>query len=182
MSAPTERQFEIRVARDEPDVRSCWPAFKELRPHLPSEEEFVRRWRRQLSEGYAIVFVADEADVLAAAGYRVLHTLAWGRIIYVDDLIAVPSSRGSGLGRALLLHIQAEARRLGCDAVHLDTGYQRHAAHLAYLRSGFQFDCHHLAWQAEAVGQTEPRFEEPAPAAPGNDLSISPARGGGFGR
>jgi GNAT superfamily N-acetyltransferase len=141
-----ELDVEIRVAREEPDVRRCWPAFRELRPHLASEDDFVDRWRRQLNEGYVIVFVVDGHRVPAAAGYRVMHTMAWGRIIYIDDLVAIEAVHGIGLGRALLLHIQAEARRLGCDAVHLDTGYQRHRAHRSYLRNGFHLDCHHLAW------------------------------------
>jgi hypothetical protein len=31
--------------------------------------------------------------------------------------------------------------------VHLDTGYHRQAAHKAYLRNGFELNCHHLAWK-----------------------------------
>jgi hypothetical protein len=33
--------------------------------------------------------------------------------------------------------------------VHLDTGYHRHLAHRAYLKNGFQIDCHHMAWRPD---------------------------------
>ena len=110
----------------------------------------MERWKVQRGEGFEIIFICDEeAAAVAAAGYRFLNTLAWGHILYIDDLVALQSRHKSGLGTALLKHLQQEARRKGCDAVHLDTGYQRHLAHRAYLRNGFQFNCHHLAWSAK---------------------------------
>jgi GNAT superfamily N-acetyltransferase len=139
----------VRVAREEEEVRRCWPAFKELRPHLQSEEELVARWRVQTAEGYQIIYIAEGERVPAAAGYRFLNTLAWGKVLYLDDLVALQSSQGAGLGTALLKYLQDEARRLGCDALHLDTGYQRHLAHRAYFRNGFRMDCMHLAWKVE---------------------------------
>lgn len=139
---------EVQVAREEDEVRRCWPAFHELRPHL-TEEEFLARWRVQTAEGYQIIYIADGDRVPAAAGYRFLNTMAWGKILYLDDLVAMASSQRTGLGSALLRHLQDEARRLGCDALHLDTGYQRHLAHRAYFRNGFRMDCMHLAWKVE---------------------------------
>lgn len=147
MSVSTDVRREVRLARDEAEVRRCFKAFKELRPHLKSEEEFVERWRAQTGEGYRLVYIQDGDAVPAAAGYRFLRTMAWGHILYIDDLVAVASRHRTGLGSAILQHLQEEARRLGCDAVHLDTGYQRHLAHRAYLRNGFRLDCHHMAWE-----------------------------------
>jgi len=140
---------DIRTATIEADIRRCWPAFHELRPHLQSEDEFVARWSRQVEEGYRVIYVADEDKVVAAAGYRFLHTMAWGHILYIDDLVALQASQGTGLGTLLLRHLQNEARHRGCDAVHLDTGYQRHLAHQAYLRNGFHINCHHMAWPVD---------------------------------
>ena len=138
---------EVSIAHEEADVRKCWTAYKELRPHLRSDDELVERWRVQTREGFQIIYIQEGDIAVAAAGYRVINTLAWGRVLYVDDLVAVAARHKGGLGTALLKYIQDEARLLGCDAVHLDTGYQRRLAHLAYLRNGFHFDCHHLAWE-----------------------------------
>jgi GNAT superfamily N-acetyltransferase len=137
---------EVQVAKNEADVRRCWPAFHELRPHIQTADEFAQRWRRQTEEGYQIVFIGEGGQAAAAAGFRFLHTMAWGHVLYIDDLVAREASRGKGLGTLLLKHLQKEAGEKGCDAVHLDTGYQRHLAHLAYLRNGFRIDCHHMAW------------------------------------
>jgi GNAT superfamily N-acetyltransferase len=145
---PTKLDRTIYPAETEADVRRCWPAFHELRPHL-SEDEFISRWRKQLAEGYRIIYATHNDAVAAAAGYRFLHTLAWGHVMYIDDLVALQAFHGTGLGTLLLQYLQDEACRSACDAVHLDTGYHRHRAHRTYLRNGFHLHCHHMARPVE---------------------------------
>ena len=131
------------------ELLSCWTAFKQLRPHLFDSEELVSRWTEQRGEGYRVVYVEKSGSALAVAGFRILTTMAWGRVLYVDDLVALEDCRGQGLGAHLLTWLKAEAANRKCRAVHLDTGYQRHAAHKSYLRNGFQLNCHHLACDIE---------------------------------
>jgi hypothetical protein len=45
----------------------------------------------------------------------------------------------------LLDYVIDYAKEHNCAQVHLDTGYQRNAAHKVYLARGFQLNCHHLA-------------------------------------
>jgi len=99
-------QPKINLAKDEREVRQCWPVFRELRPHIESEDEFVQRWQRQSGEGYQIAYVRGEDRVVAAAGYRFLTTMAWGHILYIDDLVATELSQGKGLGTLLLRFLQ----------------------------------------------------------------------------
>src|SRR5688500_10278741 len=91
----------VRVVTSEDDARQCWPACRELRPHL-CEDEFIRRWQKQSEEGYVLLYVQQGRSVPAAAGYRLMHTMAWGRILYLDDLVTVEGSRQRGLGTLLL--------------------------------------------------------------------------------
>ena len=51
---------------------------------------------------------------MAVAGFRVIHNLAWGDTLYVDDLSTHPRQPPRGHGRALLEWCAEEARRLGC--------------------------------------------------------------------
>ncbi|MER5310634.1 GNAT family N-acetyltransferase [Streptomyces sp. NPDC002773] len=140
--------WEIHTARNEEDVRRCWPVFRELRPHITSEDEFVERWKVQQGEAYRIAFLEQDGEVRAAAGFRIVHSMAWGRAVYLDDLGALAEHQGAGLGSAVLRFVQDEARRLDCGAVHLDTGYHRRRAHRTYLRNGFELSLHHLEWKA----------------------------------
>jgi GNAT superfamily N-acetyltransferase len=127
-------------------VRACHEVFRHLRLNLPLEQ-FARQIETQYGEGYRIVYLEDGGRVAAAAGFRVAHFLAWGKVLYVDDLITQPGMTGRGLGGRLMEWLIAHAAALGCDQLHLDTGYYRQAAHRLYLRKGLQLGAHHL-WMA----------------------------------
>ncbi len=149
----------IRCATSELEIAACYPVFRVLRPHLV-EAEFVSRVRRQQAEGYCLVFTSAAERVVAAAGYRFMEFLAWGRVLYVDDLITHPDQRGAGCGGALMDWLIAQGREKGCDELHLDSGYQRQDAHRLYLNKGLQLSCHHFSMKLKKPNQT------PEPTAP----------------
>jgi GNAT superfamily N-acetyltransferase len=126
------------------------PALRELRPHLPADDAAVIRRidAVQRPEGYRLFAVLPEdGAALAVAGVRRVSNLAWGDTLYVDDLSTRASARRRGYASALLTAVDDEARRLGCRAVHLDSGHgvDRAAAHRAYLQHGYRISSHHLA-------------------------------------
>ena len=125
-------------------LEAAYEIFAVLRPHL-SKTQFMDQVRAQTAEGYRIVVIEQDAEIVAAAGYRVATFLAWGRVLYIDDLIAHPQRKRSGFGGALLDWLLDEGRRLGCTAAHLDTGHQRHDAHRLYLNKGFVLSSHHMS-------------------------------------
>lgn len=115
-------------------------ALEDLRPHIGSVDDFVRRVDTlQRPEGYRLVatFVPSRDDAASVAGFRPGHSLAWGHFLYVDDLVVLPAYRRQGHGVALLDWIETEAARLGCDAVHLDSGHHRDDAHRFYRAVGY---------------------------------------------
>lgn len=124
--------------------RDCHSLFLHLRPHL-DEATFLAQVARQAVQGFRMVAVEREGAKLGAAGFRCVEHLAWGRVLYIDDLITDPVQTRKGVAGALLDWLIAHARDVGCDQLHLDTGYQRTAAHRLYLRKGLQLHCHHLA-------------------------------------
>lgn len=83
-------------------------------------------------------------DVVAVAGFRPVSSLAWGEVLYLDDLSTHTDHRGKGHGSALLRAVEAEAKRLGCVAVHLDSGHHRYPAHRLYLGAGYEIRSHHF--------------------------------------
>lgn len=122
------------------------PAMRELRPAFSDMDEFVRQVDElQRPEGYRLAVSLEDAEAVAAAGFRRSHSLSWGDHLYVDDLVTLPAHRGRGHARALLDWLHDEARRLGCAQLHLDSGTQRHDAHRLYLRSGMDITAFHFA-------------------------------------
>jgi GNAT superfamily N-acetyltransferase len=125
-------------------------AMRELRGDQHHGQAFAEHVDRVLrAGGYRLVgvFVADQEQAVAVAGFRVADSLAWGRHLYVDDLSTAPAARRQGHGGALLEWLVEEARKLGCDQLHLDsgTGSQRFDAHRLYHRYGLSIHSHHFA-------------------------------------
>jgi GNAT superfamily N-acetyltransferase len=136
---------EAQTARTDGDILRCWPLWRQLRPHLKAEEFLPRVRRQQAAHGYTLVFLEEGEAAVCAAGWRVAEFLAWGRVFYVDDLVTDEAARGRGHGRRMMRWLIAEARRLGCDELHLDSGHQRLAAHGVYHAAGLRITSHHFS-------------------------------------
>jgi GNAT superfamily N-acetyltransferase len=121
--------------------------MRALRTQLTDAESFARHVDEvQRPEGYRLVGVSDGERVVAVAGFRVLNNLADGHTLYVDDLSTHPDARRRGHAGALLEWCEAEARRLGCDELQLDSavGPDRQDAHRLYLNHGLRISAHHF--------------------------------------
>lgn len=126
------------------------PALRELRPRLPDDDAAViaRIDRIQRPQGYRLfaVLPAGGAPASAVAGFRRVSNLAWGDVLYIDDLVTRADARGRGFAVALLMAVDDEARRLGLGEVHLDSGHgpDRAVAHRTYLAHGYRISSHHF--------------------------------------
>lgn len=134
----------VHLPQTDAELQACFEVFAALRPHL-NEATFINQIRKQELQGYKIACVKEGQQVVSAAGFRINDFLAWGHVLYIDDLTTLPDSRGKGYAGALLDWLSEFAGQQGCDAVHLDTGYARHAAHRVYLNKGFEMTSHHMA-------------------------------------
>lgn len=128
------------------EVLRCHPVITELRPHLGDAAAFVEQATRQIRDGgYNLIYREREGTVCAAAGYRISENLAWGRFMYVDDLVTSAHFRKQGHAAALMDWLIDEARRQDCAQLHLDSGVQRFDAHRLYLNHGMRISSHHFA-------------------------------------
>jgi GNAT superfamily N-acetyltransferase len=133
----------------------AWSALRELRPHVASPEEMTRRVNsEQRAEGYRLAgsFAAGDQEPAGVAGFRTLHTLAWGHVLYVDDLVTRADRRGEGHADALMRWLVEEAARLGCAQLHLDSGVQREreTAHRFYFNHRLRISAYHFSRELAA--------------------------------
>jgi len=136
---------EIRLAGTDDEIAACFPVMHELRPHLVSDAFVALVRSQERSGGYRIVSRSIDGEVVAVAGFRILENLAWGRFLYVDDLVTSAKARSNGHGSALLRWLESCAAENGCTRLHLDSGVQRLDAHRFYDRESFARLCIHFA-------------------------------------
>jgi GNAT superfamily N-acetyltransferase len=137
----------IHLATSDLEINACFPVMQQLRPHL-HPEEFVSRVRRQQMGGYQLVFLGGESieeQVKAVAGFRISECLAFGKFLYVDDLVTAESDRSQGYGEQLFTWLVAYAKEQSCAEFHLDSGVQRFAAHRFYFRQRLTITSYHFA-------------------------------------
>lgn len=77
--------------------------------------------------------VARDGERAVATGALVLHG-CWGEL---KRMWVVPDARGSGVSKAMLAALEAEAQVERVGVLRLETGVQNHAALGLYTRAGF---------------------------------------------
>jgi len=137
----------IEVETDQ-QIADCYETLLELRPNIEFES-FVSLVREMYSDGYSLVSVSENGEVVALAGYRISCNFALGKKLYVEDLVTRSHARSKGSGGQLLAFLEAKASELGCKVMHLDSGTQRHRAHKFYLTHKFEILAYHFVKQIQ---------------------------------
>jgi hypothetical protein len=139
-----------------PDVRELQPgesdlaalALYELRPDLGSRAALVAKVEAQRAQGYRLAasFQNGDPDAAAVAGFRIGESFAWGRYLYVDDLVTRAALRGGGHADLVFTWVGQEAQRQGCTQLHLDSGVgpERADAHRFYFRHRLRIASYHF--------------------------------------
>lgn len=140
MPAPATIQRMVTPA----EIDATFAVMRQLRPHLASADDYRVAVERMMQSGFHLAAALEGGTVRAVAGYRLSESLAWGRYLYVDDLVTDDSARSQGFGRALLDWLKTEARTHACRELHLDSGVQRHGAHRFYLRERMDITAYHF--------------------------------------
>ena len=147
---------EVDLVDIEPDdpraLGDVLPVLLELRPHLTAES-FDAIYREAHSQGLRFLAAYVDGRCGAVAGWRLIATTAYGRKLYVDDLVTAADQRSHGLGRALLTELAERARAAGCSVIDLDSGVQRKDAHRFYMREGLTISSFHFT---KGLGPTSP--------------------------
>jgi len=147
--------MKVHLASTDKDIAVCYSAMSELRPHV-AEDEFVFRVRSQEKFGYRLAMGKEGGTVVAVAGFRIGASLAWGRFLYVDDLVTSGTHRSQGYGAAFLSWLRNYAVAAGCRQLHLDSGIQRIDAHRFYEREGMSKVAFHFVEQLSPNKASQP--------------------------
>ncbi|MCG3138111.1 MAG: hypothetical protein HJJLKODD_01971 [Phycisphaerae bacterium] len=140
---PYDVRMKITLANSSSELHRAYPVMVQLRPHL-SAADFLAQVQRQQQFGYQLALLEYQQQIAAAAGFRISEYLAWGRAMYVDDLVTDSAQRSAGFGRQLFDWLVSHAREQGCKQLHLDSGVQRFDAHRFYLTRRMRISSHHF--------------------------------------
>ncbi|MBS1487465.1 MAG: GNAT family N-acetyltransferase [Bacteroidetes bacterium] len=134
---------EIKTAKSDDEIVSCWEAMHLLRPSL-KKENFVQQIKLMQGEGYHLIYLIANGQAVSVAGYRIFSMLCCGKQLYIDDLSTLENCRGKGYASTLLNRIYDIAKKENCISVYLDSGPTRTIAHKLYFNEGFTIRSFHF--------------------------------------
>jgi GNAT superfamily N-acetyltransferase len=135
----------IEKITKEEKIRATYPVMSQLRCHLTEQQYVEAVLRQQQNSPYQLAVLSEDGRVCCLAGYRISECLAWGKFLYVDDLVSDGNLRSKNHGKQMMQWLVEEAIKNGCKQLHLDSGVQRHGAHRFYLRERMDITCYHFA-------------------------------------
>ena len=136
--------MEIRIADGDSELEVAAGLMLQLRSGYDLGG-MVSQIKVQQSRGYTVAYAEEHGRAICAAGFVIETRLAWGKHMYIEDLVTDSERRSSGLGRVMMDWLKGHARESGCGQIHLDSGVQRFPAHRFYLREGFNIASHHFS-------------------------------------
>jgi ribosomal protein S18 acetylase RimI-like enzyme len=121
------------------DLPAATALLAHLNPGIPAEV-LGQRFETILAEHpHYHAFGAFVDGKLAAVASVWIATKIWcGRYLELDNIVVDPAQRSSGLGSALMQHLEAFGREQDCNLAVLDSYTSNHASHRLYHRLGFE--------------------------------------------
>ena len=128
----------IELADSDLRIMSCFPVLKELRPHLHQDTFLAQMLDLKASDRYQLAYLSldDSGEVVTVAGFTICTNLAYGRHLYLHDLVTADKHRSKGYGTVMLNWLKEYAREQTCSSLHLCSKTERKDAHRFYEREG----------------------------------------------
>ena len=110
-----------------------------------SEQDFINLVSQQIKNGYKLIYMIDNGEVICVTGFIIAQKLAWGKHLYIDDFVTDISVKSSDAAKALLDFVKIYAKQQNCDSIHLDSSVKREKAHEFYLEQNMKIDTYHFS-------------------------------------
>lgn len=134
----------IQLAESDAQVLECFSTLSQLYPHL-EQEKFLAQFHRQKHNEYQLAFIKLNDRVVAIAGFCVRESYAWGRSLYIYDLVVDERMRSQKYGQCIFEWLVEYALLHGCKELTLDSGVQRFDAHRFYFQQRMKIKSHHFS-------------------------------------
>jgi len=118
-------------------TETVFPLINQSNPEI-TEPIFRQRLTAMLEEGgYRCVAAYRDGVAIGASGFWIGTAIWCGRYCEPDNVVVEQTQRSGGIGKAMMAWIEAEACRLECAMMKLETYAERTRARAFYRREGY---------------------------------------------
>jgi ribosomal protein S18 acetylase RimI-like enzyme len=138
--------MDFKFASSIEEKLKCYRVMKQLRPHIETPEDFLKRLKimEDLKEKFYLLYIEQENVVQCVCGFRIMYRLKDGQTIYIDDLVTNQESRSNGYGKAMMEYMKKFVKESGLEGLTLDSGVHRPEAHKFYFSQNFYISSFHF--------------------------------------
>lgn len=122
----------IKELHSRHEILQAFPVMKQLRTHLTENSYIELVTEAQEKEGYHLLALFNNEEIVAVIGFHPMITLYYGNFIWVCDLVTDTDHRSKGYGEKLLNYVYEWAQDKGYETIALSSGLQRTGAHRFY--------------------------------------------------
>jgi len=127
----------VTVKPERPDSGDSVTLIGELENYLtplyPLECQYGLSSEQLIRQGVAFFVMRLDGIPAGCGGVKL-----YGDFAEIKRMYVTPNNRGRGVGRAILLALETESRRLGVNRIVLETGERQPEALALYARAGFE--------------------------------------------
>ena len=128
----------------EKDIPSILELLYELDRPIPIDDKEIKAFQNKVkdyfSDSQKIIFLAkQDSKSIGLVSVILLRRLNRTKLeMYIPELIVTKELRHSGIGKKLIQHCIAFAKKKGCYRIRLESGNQRKESHQFYKNLGFE--------------------------------------------
>lgn len=87
--------MKLRLAETNADLDRIAGVLLELRAAF-EKCELIAQIKEHQEQGYRIAYAESDGEIICVAGFVVATKLAWGKHLYIDDLVTAERHRSEG--------------------------------------------------------------------------------------
>lgn len=118
-------------------MMGAFPLIAQIYPKMDSKTYRAHISEMMATSNFKMVGAFYKEQLVGVSGYWVLRMLYCGRYLQVSNFVVDENSRGLGVGRIILCHLEQLARKLDCQKFVLDSYTENKKSHPLYFREGF---------------------------------------------
>jgi diamine N-acetyltransferase len=97
-----------------------------------------------LARGYRCVGAYQGKKLVGAAGFWIGYRFWCRKYIDIDNVVVDEKHRAKGIGKKMMVWIEREGRKRGCESAMLDCYTTHHQSHRFYFREGYTIIGYHF--------------------------------------
>ena len=89
--------MEVKLADSNSNIQGIAAVLQQLRTQFPVA--YIKtQIREQMEDGYNIAYIEENGEIVCVGGFVIGQKLAWGKYLYIDDLITNENARSKSAG------------------------------------------------------------------------------------